>query len=46
MVSNLAPINFAGAARRFAERWNETYPAAIPCLRDDLDELLTCFLSH
>ena len=30
-------------ARRFAERWGEAYPAAIACLRDDLDELLTCF---
>jgi putative transposase len=31
------------AARRFAERWGEAYPAALACLRDDLDELLTCF---
>jgi len=31
------------AARRFAERWGEAYPAAVACLRDDLDELLTCF---
>ncbi len=31
------------AARRFAERWGQAYPAAVTCLRDDLDELLTCF---
>ena len=31
------------ASRRFAERWGEAYPAAVACLRDDLDELLTCF---
>lgn len=31
------------AARRFADRWQETYPKAVACLRDDLDELLTCF---
>jgi putative transposase len=31
------------AARRFAERWGQTHPAAVACLRDDLDELLTCF---
>ena len=31
------------AARRFAQRWSQIYPAAVACLRDDLDELLTCF---
>jgi putative transposase len=31
------------AARRFSERWGEAYPAAVACLRNDLDELLTCF---
>ncbi len=31
------------AARRFAERWQTTYPRAIACLRNDLDDLLTCF---
>ena len=31
------------AARRFAQRWRKAYPAAVACLRDDLDELLTCF---
>jgi len=31
------------AARRFAERWSESYPKAVACLRDDLDELLACF---
>jgi len=31
------------AARRFAARWQDTYPKAVACLRDDLDELFTCF---
>ena len=31
------------AARRFAERWHEPYPKAVACLRNDLDDLLTCF---
>jgi transposase-like protein len=31
------------AARRFAERWAGAYPKAAACLRNDLDELLTCF---
>jgi transposase-like protein len=31
------------AARRFAERFQGQYPAAVACLRNDLDELLTCF---
>ena len=31
------------AARRFADRWGELYPAAVNCLRNDLDELLACF---
>jgi len=31
------------AARRFAERFDQQYPAAVACLRNDLDELLTCF---
>ena len=31
------------AARRFADRWQDTYPKAVKCLRDDLDDLLTCF---
>ena len=31
------------AARRFADRWEETYPKAVACLRNDLDELLTCW---
>ncbi len=31
------------AARRFADRWHDTYPKAVACLRNDLDELLTCF---
>ena len=31
------------AARRFADRFNPIYPAAVACLRNDLDQLLTCF---
>jgi transposase-like protein len=31
------------AARRFADRWQATYPKAVACLRNDLDELLICF---
>lgn len=31
------------AARRWVDRWAEQYPRAAACLRDDLDELLTCF---
>ncbi|MDH3472545.1 MAG: IS256 family transposase [Rhodospirillales bacterium] len=31
------------AARRFADQWQDTCPKAVKCLRNDLDELLTCF---
>src|ERR1700757_100266 len=31
------------AARWFADRWQDGYPKAVRCLRDDLDELLTCW---
>jgi transposase-like protein len=31
------------AARRFADRWQADYPKAVRCLREDLDELLTCW---
>jgi transposase-like protein len=31
------------AARRFADGWEGDYPKAVACLRDDLDELLTCW---
>jgi transposase-like protein len=31
------------AARKFANRFKDKYPAAVACLRNDLDELLTCF---
>ncbi len=31
------------AARKFADRWEEAYPEAVACLRNDLDDLLTCF---
>lgn len=31
------------AARRFANRWQPKYPAAVRCLQRDLDELLTFF---
>ncbi len=30
-------------ARRFADRFEADYPKAVACLRDDLDELFTCF---
>lgn len=30
-------------ARRFAGTFEDIYPKAVACLRDDLDELLTCF---
>ena len=30
-------------ARRFALRWETAYPPAVKCLRNDLDDLLTCF---
>ncbi len=30
------------AARRFADRWQGTYPKVVECLRSDLDNLLTC----
>lgn len=31
------------AARRWSDTWEDTYPAAVKCLRDDLDDLLTFF---
>lgn len=31
------------AARRLADRFEDDYPKAVDCLRDDLDDLLTCF---
>ncbi len=31
------------AARKLANRFADKYPAAVACLRNDLDELLTCF---
>lgn len=31
------------AARRFADVFEASYPKAVACLRDDLDELFTCF---
>jgi putative transposase len=31
------------AARAFADRFGQTYPDAVACLRNDLDDLLTCF---
>jgi transposase-like protein len=31
------------AARRFAERRRASYPKAVACLQNDLDELLTCW---
>lgn len=32
------------AAGRFAQRFEAAYPKAVACLRNDLDELLTCWL--
>jgi transposase-like protein len=41
---NAANLRQARAAsRRFVEIWQGTYPKAVACLRDDLDELFTCF---
>jgi putative transposase len=31
------------AARKFADRFEDKYPTAVACLRNDLDNLLTCF---
>jgi len=31
------------AARKFADRFEDKYSAAVACLRNDLDDLLTCF---
>ena len=31
------------AARRLADQWQEIYPKAVACLRNDLDELLSCW---
>jgi putative transposase len=31
------------AARRFADRFENQYPAAVACLRNDLDDLVICF---
>ena len=31
------------AARRLADRFEGRYPSAVACLRNDLDDLLTCF---
>src|SRR5262249_1018809 len=36
-------VSVRSAARHFAGRWMADYPRAIACLRDDLDELLTCW---
>jgi putative transposase len=30
-------------AHRWTRSWSEKYPHAVKCLRDDLDDLLTCF---
>ncbi len=43
-VMNAATLPRArSAARRFADRWAADYPPAVACLRDDLDDLLTCW---
>lgn len=43
MASPLAVHLARSQARRFAQRWDTSYPAAVKCLRNDLDDLLTCF---
>lgn len=42
MNAATAPLARA-AARRFADQWEQPYPSAVACLRNDLDELLTCW---
>jgi putative transposase len=43
-IMNAANISAArAAARAFADRFGQTYPDAVACLRNDLDDLLTCF---
>ncbi len=43
-IMNAANVPAArSAARHLAERFQRQYPAAVACLRNDLDELLTCF---
>src|SRR5579863_4943609 len=42
-VINARTLPQARAARRLADRWQADYPKAVACLRDDLDELLTCW---
>ncbi len=36
-------VKARSAARRFADRWHDSYPKAVDCLRADRDERLTCF---
>jgi transposase-like protein len=40
-ADNIAEARSAG--RRFKDNFEAAYPAAVACLRNDLDELLTCF---
>jgi transposase-like protein len=43
-VMNAKTLPKAWAAeRRFADHWQAHYPKAVACLRNDLEELLTCF---
>lgn len=43
-IMNAADARSArSAARAFADRFGQTHPAAVACLRNDLDDLLTCF---
>jgi transposase-like protein len=37
-------VQARAAARRFEARWEKAYPAAVACLRRDLDELLACYV--
>ena len=45
-IRNAATLPAAwSAARRCADRWDSASAKAVPCLRADLDDLLTCFRS-
>lgn len=39
----LCVLRARAAARRCADRWGPTYPKTVACLRNDLDDLLTCW---
>jgi len=37
-------VEAKSAARRWADRWEEAYPLAVKCLRNDLDDLLSFYM--